>query len=210
MPKYYPIFLDINRRTCVVVGGGGVAERKVESLTRCGAAVTVISPDLTPRLAEMASKREIRHVRDTFKEEYLEGAYLVIGATDDTAVNTRTSAEATRREIPVNIVDVPDECSFIVPSILERGDLVLAVSTSGASPAAAKWIRRQLESQFGPEYARFLDLMKELRERVKREVADVDRRGEIFTRLTQSDILKHLKNDDMEKVHQEVERILAQ
>jgi precorrin-2 dehydrogenase/sirohydrochlorin ferrochelatase len=210
MPKFFPAFLDIHGRKCVVIGGGNVAERKVESMTRCGGVVTVISPDLTPGLAERVRRNEIQYISERFREEHLAGAYLIIAATDDMEVNTRASAEANRRKIPINVVDVPDQCTFIVPSILERGDLVVAVSTSGASPAAAGFIRRELESYFGPEYGEFLELMKKLRERVKREVDDFDERGEIFKRLVRSDILKHLKNDDMDKVNEEVERILSQ
>ena len=136
--RYYPLFLDITGRKCVVVGGGNVAERKVERLLDCGARVEVVGKSLTPLLAAWNGEGKVVHRDADYEDSCLVGAFLVIGATDDGAVNGRVATDARALGIPVNIVDDPARCDFILPSIVERGDLSIAVSTGGRSPALAK------------------------------------------------------------------------
>jgi uroporphyrin-III C-methyltransferase / precorrin-2 dehydrogenase / sirohydrochlorin ferrochelatase len=139
---YYPLMLKVKGESCLVVGGGDVALQKVRALRKAGADVTVVSPTFVPALRRLA----VRRVRRLFRPGDVSGRILVIAATDSAAVNRAVSAACRKRGIPVNVVDVPELCSFIVPSILRRGPVVIAVSTGGQSPSLAKSLRRQLEA----------------------------------------------------------------
>ncbi len=189
---HYPVSLDLKGRRCVVVGGGAVAERKAEALVEFGAAVLVASPSLTSRLTELASGGQIEHIDSGYREELLNGAFLVIGATDDRETNRRISCDAQRRGILVNIVDDPELCTFFVPACIRRGDLVIGVSTSGKSPAMARRLREELEGQYGPEYGRLADLLGELRDEVKAKYPDPGERRRAFRRILDSDALRLL------------------
>ncbi len=169
---YYPVFLDIEGKRCVVVGGGAVGLRKVRMLLDFGANVTVISPHLCSELRELADEDRV----DTVKREYetgdLEEVFLVVAATDDMAINTRVAEEATRKGKLINVVDVPRLSNFIVPSYLRRGDLTVAVSTNGKSPALARKIRTEMERHIGDEYAMLTSLIDEVRCQLKgRDIA---------------------------------------
>src|SRR5581483_10147284 len=156
--RYYPVLLDLAGRPCVVVGGGAVAEGKVPPLVAAGARVTVIAPALTPALAAQQRAGRFTHLARAYRPGDLAGAFLVIGATGDPEVNRAVHAEATERGALINVVDDPPHCGFILPSVLRRGDLVVAVSTSGSAPALAVRLRERLERELGDEYARFLEL----------------------------------------------------
>lgn len=159
--KYYPAFLNLKDKPCIVIGGGEVAERKIKALLDAEASVTVISPELTPSLKELSKKGRIKHISRPYKRGDLEGAFLVIAATSDMEVNRDVYEEASDR--PVNVVDVPELCTFIVPSVIRKGDLTIAISTSGTSPALARAIREQLEETIPEEIAEVLDLLRSLR-----------------------------------------------
>ena len=146
--SYYPVFLDVRGRTALVVGGGAVAERKAAGLARAGACVRVVAPTVTAGLEAHARDGLVDLRRRAFRENDVEGVFLVYAATDDAAVNEAVYAEAEARGVPANVVDDPAHCSFIVPSVVRRGPLQLAVSTSGAAPALAKRLRRELEGRF--------------------------------------------------------------
>jgi len=191
--KYYPVCLDISEKPCVVVGGGEVAARKVERLLECGAAVTVVSRLVNPLLAELAAAGRIRHVADNYTEGCLKEAFLVIGATDREEVNDRIAAACRDRGILVNIVDDPARCDFILPALLTRGSLSIAVATDGKSPALARKLRRELAGQFGPEYAAYLDLLGRLRELVIAAGRSPDENREVFTALVNSPLYDHLR-----------------
>lgn len=167
--SYYPIMLDVKGRRCVVVGGGQVALRKAQSLLECGAAVEVISPELCTGLEELASNGSVKVARRPYRRGDLKGAVLVIAAADDSEVNRSVSEEAAASGIPVNVVDVPGLSTFIVPSSLSRGDLTIAVSTGGRSPALARRIRAELEQSFGEEYSLLASLVAEVRSELKKE-----------------------------------------
>jgi precorrin-2 dehydrogenase/sirohydrochlorin ferrochelatase len=153
MPDYFPAFLDLRGRRCLVAGGSEVGERKARALLECGAHVIVVSPTLTPGLAALAEGGCIERRERMFRRSDLRGCALVIAATGERRVDEALAAMARRWRVLVNVVDRPAHCDFILPSVLRRGELQIAVSTGGRSPALAREIRRRLEGLFGPEYA---------------------------------------------------------
>ena len=171
---YYPIFVNIGGKKCLVVGGGEVALRKGQALLEHGANVEVVSPVLCPELSRMAGDGRIQALERSYKAEDLQGALIAIAATDDAKANESVAAEARRRGILVNVVDDPQHSDFIAPSYLRRGDVTIAVSTSGRSPALARKIRGELEKQFGTEYARLALLAGEVRYELKQQGVTVD------------------------------------
>lgn len=195
--KYYPVFLDISGRKCVVVGGGDVAARKVARLLACGAKVFVVSPELIPELTELKARTVIGHVAARYNIQYLEGAVLIIGATDDDKTNAAISSDARSLGIPVNIVDDPQKCDFILPSIVERGDLTIACSTGGNSPALARRLREELETVYGEEYGILLNLLGRLREKMKKN-AGVGK--EWFDQLMAAGLLEAIRQKDGDTV----------
>ena len=160
---YYPIFLDLADRPCLVVGGGSVAERKVESLLAVGARVTVVSPTVTACLAAWARAGRIAHRGRAYRVNDLAGVQIVFVATDDGAVTQAVAAAARARGVWVNAADAPARCDFILPSVIRRGRLAVAVSTGGASPAAARAIREELEGYLTERHATLVDLAAEAR-----------------------------------------------
>jgi len=191
--RYYPLFLDIARRRCVVVGGGNVAERKIERLLACGARVEVIGKVLTPALAALKANGQIVHHEADYEEPLIRGAFLVIGATDSSEVNGRISGDARSLGILVNIADEPARCDFILPSIVERGALSIAVSTGGKSPALAKKLRMELDALYGPEYSILLEIMGKLREKMIVEGRSSAENRERFEAVVNSEILGHIR-----------------
>jgi len=198
--RYYPIFLDIKDKPCVVIGGGNVAERKVISLLDAGARVVVISPVLTPALKKLAREKTINYCPKSYEEGDLKGFFLAYSATDNSSVNRKVFNEAKREGILLNVVDVPKLCNFIVPSVVDRGDLLIAISTSGKSPALAKKIRKHLEREFGEEYAVFLDIMGKVREKVLTRSKESDTNKRMFEKLVNSPLLEWIKKGEKEKV----------
>lgn len=191
--KYYPVCLDISNRKCVVVGGGDVAERKVLHLLECGAVVDVVGMKLTDTLKTMADSGRIGWIGTPYEDRFLEGAFLAIGATDRPEVNRRVYEDARQRGVLVNVVDVPACCDFIVPSVVRRGDLTLAVSTGGRSPALAKRIREDLEARYGSEYADFLRVMGKIREKVVGEGKGSESNRLVFEEILRSPLLECIR-----------------
>jgi len=204
--KFYPVFLRVAGRRCVVIGGGEVAERKVESLLAAGAHVVVISPGVTAGLAARAAQGVIEHLPRRYRRGDLEGVCLAYAATDDEALHAAIASDAAAAGVPLNVVDRPQWCSFIVPSILTRGDLTIAVSTSGGSPALARRVRQDLEDVLGPEYERALDVLARLRRHLQAQALPSEERQRILTRLVASDLLDHLRGPDAAAV----DRLLAE
>jgi precorrin-2 dehydrogenase/sirohydrochlorin ferrochelatase len=203
--RYYPIQLDIRGRSCLVVGGGGVGTRKVKSLLACGAQVTVVSPAVTDGLRGLAARGDITLLEREYASGDLQGMFLVIGATDDDGLNRRVSADCERLRILCNISDRPEICNFILPAVVRRGDLVIAVSTSGKSPAVGNRLRQSLQSQFGEEYAVMLDLLGAIRERLLAEAHAPEEHKPIFERIVHSDILTWIR----ERRLQDIDHLLA-
>ncbi|HZE20822.1 MAG TPA: bifunctional precorrin-2 dehydrogenase/sirohydrochlorin ferrochelatase [Desulfobaccales bacterium] len=194
--KTYPIFAIIENKSCLVVGGGAVGERKVHDLLAAGARVTVVSRTLTSSLAALAALGKISYLPEDFAEAQVEGMALVLAATDDPRVNARVSAAAQDRAIWVNVADAPELCTFIVPALLRRGDLTLAVSTGGASPALARRMREDLQQHFGPEYGPYLDLLQRVRDRLLSERRAHPGNAELFHRLVNSPLKEAVARGD--------------
>jgi precorrin-2 dehydrogenase/sirohydrochlorin ferrochelatase len=199
--KYYPIYLDIKDKKCLVVGGGSVGTRKVETLLECGAKVTVISIDASEKLKKLSNSRVIQLEKRAFQINDLEGVFLVVGATDDEDLNVRIHAAAESRRVLCNIADRPEVCNFILPSIVNRGDLIISISTSGKSPAFAKKLRKQLEAQFGNEYAEFLNLMGVIRKKLLSKDREPEAHKHLFEQLIETDLVQMLKNADIEAIN---------
>ena len=183
MSSYYPVFLNLQGKRCLVVGGGEIAGRKVQGLLEAGAVVVVVSPTLTPSLRTLAEQGVIQYAARPFKDDDVVGCALVIGATNHAAVNDAVCKAARRRDIWVNIVDVPAACDFIAPAIVRRGALQIAISTGGNSPTLAKRIRAQLEQTYGPEYAELLVWLGQERERIRQQVVNPAARKACYEQL---------------------------
>lgn len=166
---YYPMFLNVSGKRCVVVGGGRVALRKVRALLEHGASIEVISPDLCLELMEMAEKGQIRTSRRNYRPGDLQNAFIAIAATNNSDMNRRIAEEARSQTVLVNVADDLDSSDFIVPSYTHRGGVTIAVTTAGKSPALARKIRTRLEQELGDEYASLVHLIGEVRAEVKRQ-----------------------------------------
>jgi siroheme synthase-like protein len=164
---YYPICLEMKDRRCVVIGGGAVAERKVEGLVAVGANVTVISPAITEGLRDLLTQGAIRHVAREYQTGDRAGYDLVFVATDNSEINAVVSSEARSLRIWVNSADDPDHCDFILPAVIRRGDLAVAVSTGGVSPAVTRAIREELDEYFHADYARLVQIAGEVRKELR-------------------------------------------
>jgi precorrin-2 dehydrogenase/sirohydrochlorin ferrochelatase len=182
----YPIMLDLAGRRALVVGGGKVALRKAQTLADAGARVRVVAPDILP---EFAHDARLECVQETYAARHVVGVFLAVAATDDEAVNARAAADARAAGALVNVVDRPALCDFIVPSVVERGRLMIAICTGGAAPSLARRIREHLEKEFGPPYAALLDALAEVRDRYKSADLPEAVRRRLFERLTEDDIV---------------------
>jgi precorrin-2 dehydrogenase/sirohydrochlorin ferrochelatase len=198
--SYYPILVNLQGQKAVVVGGGKVAERKIQTLLQGQAVVHVASRDLTGPVQQYVEEGKITYLGDAFVERQLDGAFIVIAATDDPELNRRVSLAAKKRNLLVNAVDQPEDCNFIVPSILQRGDLIIAVSTSGKSPAYARKIRQELEAVFGEEYESLLVMLGRLREEILSLRRSSEENKAIFQTLAESDLLSALQKRDWDEV----------
>lgn len=165
--KHLPIFVSIRNKPCVVIGGGPVASRKVASLIESGAIITVVSPEISSELRAHVNNGLLTHVARPFENSDLDGAFLVFAATDKRKVNASIAKLADARQQLVNIADAPDDCSFVLPSVLDRSPVVIAVSTGGASPVLARQLRMQLESMIPAATGRLARITEEYREKVK-------------------------------------------
>jgi precorrin-2 dehydrogenase/sirohydrochlorin ferrochelatase len=193
--RYYPIFLDVRGRRCAVVGGGRVAERKVKALLRAGASVHVISPEVTPQLAQLAARKKIDLTPRAYRSSDLggpaeargkrpRGVLLVFAATDNPEAQKAVRKDAEKIGALVNAADDARTSDFIVPASFAQGDLQVAISTSGASPALARRLRQQLQLTLGREYRACLQFLREARKQVIANVPDEAQRTKIFRKLS--------------------------
>ena len=208
--SYYPVFLQLENKIALVVGGGKVAQRKVETLLRYGASIHVVSKVLTDKLKQLIEINKVRLLGEEMREEFLDGAFIVIAATDDKELNSKVSESARKRGLLVNAVDQPADCNFIVPSIVRKGALSIAISTSGMSPALAKKIRKELDGQFGNEYETFLNVMGSLRKEVLAMGLSQEENSRIFHEIVDGGIIEALARNDLPKVESSLARILPQ
>jgi precorrin-2 dehydrogenase/sirohydrochlorin ferrochelatase len=203
------MFVDIEGRRCLVVGGGPVATEKVEKLLEHGAVVRLVTPRATPGLAELvASGAVAEHRARAYRPEDLDGCFLVVAATNLDAVNRMVWQDAEARNLLCNVVDVPPLCNFIVPSIVRRGELALAISTGGASPVVAKHIRRQLERAYGPEWEALVALLRDVREDLKARYPDMPSRRDAVERLMDTDVVRLLAEGEEEAARDLARQVL--
>lgn len=210
MTEYYPVNLNLKRQKCVVIGGGGVAGRKVRRLLDCGAKVSLISPRFTGSLSALAKKNKRLICRKrAARLADVRGAFLVICASDNRAVNSRFSRHCREKRILVNVADLPAECSFILPAVVSRGALRISVSTGGLSPGLSKKIGRDLRGRFGPEYAAFLRLMRTLRPAALRTLTDPGKRKAFFEKTLEPGVFSLLRQNKIKQAKEKMERILS-
>lgn len=202
---YYPAFINLSGKKCVVVGGGKVAERKVLSLLRSGANVAVISPAITNILKKYKEKGKIKHIERDYKNGDIKDAFLVIAATSDEATNISVSRDA---PFLVNVVDRPDLANFIVPSVVSRGPMTIAISTSGASPAMAKEVRKELEILYGKDFGRFLAFLRQLRKKVLQDITDNKKREMLLKRVASKEIFDTLREKGLKSAKERVLEII--
>jgi len=207
---FYPVFLDLRGRRAVVIGGGAVAEQKVLGLLSAGAHVTVVSPETTPRLAELATTGGIDLRRRPYRSGDLAGAWLAIAGTDDRAANARVWAEAEREGVLMNAVDDLDHCSFIAPAIHREGSITVAVSTSGKSPALAARLRQRVARLVGPAEARLCALLGELRPELAARIPDSRVRTTLWYRIVDSDVIEFVRRGDMEGARDRINELVDQ
>jgi siroheme synthase-like protein len=193
MSTYYPVSLKLEGKRCVVIGGGWGTEKRVKDLLDAGALVTLISPVAPADIEQLVKGDRIRWEERDYQPGDLEGAFLVVACPRDHSRNPEIWAEAEARGIPVNAIDDAPHCTFIFPAVHRQGDLVVAVSTAGKSPALAARIRDKIASELGPEYGEFLDLLGELRPEVIRRFHGFKRRRPIWRRLIKSEAFDHIK-----------------
>ena len=175
----YPIALHLTGRTCVVVGGGRVAERKVGALLAAGASVRLVSPEATPTLQNMSENCEIELRRETYRSDCLAGAFLVLACTDRRKVNAQVTKDAQERHVMVLCADDPDAGDFVSPTQITRGALTLTVSTGGNSPTLAAVLRERLETEFGPEWEALTEIVGRMREIVKTNPDEMARKAAV-------------------------------
>jgi siroheme synthase-like protein len=184
---FYIACLRLRGRRCLVVGGGEIGLEKVEGLLSCEGDIVLVAPEAEPALQDMAREGSIVWEQREYVPEDLEGAFLVIAATDDSEQNIRIYDDAERRAMLVNVVDVPPLCNFILPAIIRTGPLAIAISTAGASPALAKRMKREISELFGEEYARLAVLLNDARGWAKGTLPTYQDRKEFFEGIVNGD-----------------------
>ncbi len=206
-PRFaYPVVLLLAGRKALVVGGGRVARRKARALADAGAEVHVVALEIAPEIA--ADPRFTCHA-EPYAAPHLDGARVAVAATGDASVNARVATDARAAGVWVNVVDVPDLSDFIVPAVVRRGDLVVAVTTGGAAPSLSRRIRERLEQEFGPEYEPYLAAAREVRERVKASGLSPERRRRLFERLTEDDVVAAAR-EGSEALASKIEMIVSE
>jgi uroporphyrin-III C-methyltransferase/precorrin-2 dehydrogenase/sirohydrochlorin ferrochelatase len=205
---YLPVFMKLRGRTSVVIGGGEVALRKVVMLLKADATVTVVSPELCPELADWQEQGRLVHVAARFEPPQLDGAQLVIAATDDEEVNRQVSIAAQARNIPVNVVDAPELCTFVVPSVVDRSPIVIAVSSGGKAPVLARLVRARLETLIPASYGRLAQLAGEFRDKVKTRFPTSQQRRIFWENVFQGPIAERVFSGQEQSARQELHAVL--
>jgi precorrin-2 dehydrogenase/sirohydrochlorin ferrochelatase len=196
---YYPVWLDLKGKSCFVIGGGHIAERKISSLLEAGADVTVISPKVTFVISQCIKQGLVNGLIQSYHSEDSVNAFLIIAATNVAYVNEQVYRDAAARGQLINRVDAPEQSNFLVPAVLRRGKLAIAVSTSGASPSLAAEIRQKLEQQYGEEYELYVEFLGELRMLVQQRIEDPGQRRLILKQALESDILTSIRVGTLDK-----------
>ena len=174
MAPYYPVYLDVKERCCVIIGGGQIAEGKIAALLECGAQIRMISPEVTNEVQDMADTGVLRLEKREYRDGDLEGAFIAIAATDDSSLSRRIAKEAEERNVPLNVADVTHLCTFIAPAVVRRGEVTAAISTGGLSPALARKLRVELQASPALDYADMAPMLSEVRLELRQEGTAVD------------------------------------
>lgn len=208
--KYYPVFLNLKGKKCIIVGGGAVAERKVTALLGTGAEIRIISPDVTRGLDKLATSGKIQCSKRRFKKGDAARAFLVIAATSDESVNRRVFEDASGL---VNAVDMPELCNFIVPSVMSKGPLQVAISSSGLSPAVSKTLRKDLENYFSKDLSSYLTWLKDVRSRIKKKMPgtsreETEKRSKLLKKVGSKEVIDMIKSRGLGKAKAYVEKMI--
>jgi precorrin-2 dehydrogenase/sirohydrochlorin ferrochelatase len=205
---FYPIYLNLHGKRVVVVGGGEVAERKIESLLGTGASITVISPEVTAGILMLAGERRVELHRRPYRSGDCSGATLVLSATGNDATEQSVCEEARKAGALVNTADQPALCDFIMPAVVRRGDIAIAISTSGTSPGLAARLRLKIARLIGPEYGRLARLLSEARPQIRQRIPGQADRKVLQYRILDSDIMTYLKKNDMAGAQRRLREII--
>jgi len=206
----YPIFLEVAGARCVVVGAGPVAQRKAQALVAAGASVTVLAPQATAQIQELAASGRLEWIAEPYQAGHLDGARLVFAATDDAGLNKQIAADAHSRGALVNVAEPPEAGDFQVPASIKRGDICVAISTGGASPALARKLRETLESVIGEEYGTLARWLGEMRPGIERQVKAQNRRQQVYEAILDADVMALLRDGKAEQARQRCAEILKQ
>lgn len=205
MSNHYPLFLNVHQKSVVIVGGGAVSARKAETLLQYGARVTVVAPEVGAEVERL----QVEIVRKRYDATDIEQAFIVIASTNDAAVNEQVARDCRTRRILVNVADAPQLSDFIVPAVIERGSIRIAISTGGNSPALARRLKFDLQSAIGPEYVELSDILGALRENAKSTLATEDDRKLFFDSIITSGVLELLRDGRRLEAHEVVARLAA-
>lgn len=192
--KYYPVFLNLRNRKAVVVGGGTVAERKVNTLLKAGALVTVVSPVITKKIDKLKKQGRIVHARREYRKSDIRDAFIVIAGTSSSRINARVARDAPHL---INVIDMPSEGNFIAPSLVQRGSLTIAISTEGSSPAVSRAIRQELEKLYGADFARYLKVLEKVRKKAQKQIRNRKKREQFLKGLASEEIFERLRTDGL-------------
>jgi precorrin-2 dehydrogenase/sirohydrochlorin ferrochelatase len=206
--RYYPVFLDIAGKPVVVIGGGNIAYQKMANLVKAGAEVTVVSPDLNKEMAALKAAGKFRHLERDYEPGDLEGYAIAFVATDDRSVNSTVADEGKARKVWVNAVDDPPYCDFIMPGIAQKGDLIVAISTSGRSPAMARKMREEIEEFLTEAWAAMLELAAEVRAELREQGKLID--ADIWNKALDADLKRLLAEGKMAEAKERLLRSLAE
>ena len=205
---FYPINLNISNRRCLVVGGGAVAARKIEALLFSEALVRVVSPEVCRKISAFAKSGQIEWVRREYRDSDLEGVFLVFAVTNQPIVQDQITMQAKKSGVLLNSADRPDQCDFQVPAKIRRGDLLIAVSTGGASPALSTQIKHRLYLEFGPEYGVLVDLLANIRRQVVGSPWESETNRELFQRILEQPLQEMIREERWDELQVSLETIL--
>jgi len=204
MARMFPIVVNLEGCSCLVVGGGTVALRKVKNLLQCGAAINVVSPSFCEEMVLLGQEKQVTLIPRKFEERDVHGHMLVFAATSDEAVNQRVYELCRENRILVNTVDDPDRCNFLVPATMRRGALTVAINTEGRSPLLARRLRMEMEDRYGPEYADYLELLGDARAVVKGTFDLESTRKEVFAKILDIPVLSLLQQGKKEEARERI------
>ena len=207
---FYPVNLNISNRRCLVVGGGSVAARKIESLLISDAAIRVVSPEVCGKISDMADSGRIEWIQRTYQQRDLDGVFLVFAATNQPNVQDMIASHAKQAGVLLNSADSPHQCDFHVPAKIRRGDLLIAVSTGGSSPALSARIKDRLYFEFGPEYAALVELLAQIRRQVVDGMRESDENRLLFKRLLEQPLLHLIREEKWQEIQFKLESVLPE